>query len=86
MNLQIALLLALIAPLAASGGAGCSPPGSGVTNAAGAPRSAMANDVNGNGVADAYDIATGSLSDEDLDGIPDEAQAWSLDEVALPRG
>ena len=43
-------------------------------------------DLNGNGVADAYDIATGSLSDEDLDGIPDEAQARDEDEEGSPRG
>ena len=83
MNLQIALLLTLIAPLAASNGGGCSPSSS--RDAAGAP-SAFTSDVNGNGVADDYDIATGSLSDEDLDGIPDEAQAAKRGEEGTPRG
>lgn len=84
MNPQIALLLTLIAPLAASDGAGCGPSSSG--DAAGAPPSAFTSDVNGNGVADDYDIATGSLSDDDLDGIPDEAQAAKRGEEDAPHG
>lgn len=84
MNLQIALLLSFIAPLAASDGAGCSPSSSG--DAAGAPPSTFTSDVNGNGVADAYEIATGSLSDDDLDGIPDEAQSAKRGEEDAPRG
>ena len=45
------------------------------------------NDVNGNGIEDAYEIATGSLTDDDLDGIPDEAEAlaWDPEEEGPPR-
>lgn len=84
MNLQTTILLALFTPLAAADGAACG--SSGGATATEAPLSAVVNDVNGNGVEDGYDIATGSLSDEDLDGIPDEAQARDEDEEGSPRG
>lgn len=82
MNIQIAVLLALFAPLAAADGAACGPSRAGESTL-----HAVTNDVDGNGVEDAYDIATGSLTDDDLDGIPDEAAAlaWDLDEAGTPR-
>ena len=85
MNIQIAVLLALFAPLAAADGAACGPSGGG--SAGESTLHAVTNDVDGNGVEDAYDIATGSLTDDDLDGIPDEAAAlaWDLDEAGTPR-
>ena len=85
MNLQIAVLLALFAPLAAADGAACRPSRGG--SAGEATLHAVTTDVNGNGIEDAYDIATGDLSDENLDGIPDEAEAlaWELDEEGSPR-
>ncbi len=85
MNIQIAVLLALLVPLAAADGAACGPSGGG--SAGEATLHAVTNDVDGNGVEDAYDIATGSLTDDDLDGIPDEAEAlaWDLDEAGTPR-
>ena len=85
MNIQIAVLLALFVPLAAADGAACGPSGGG--SAGEAMLHAVTNDVDGNGVEDAYDIATGSLTDDDLDGIPDEAAAlaWDLDEAGTPR-
>ncbi|MEE2940824.1 MAG: hypothetical protein VX460_10600 [Planctomycetota bacterium] len=85
MNLRIVLFLVLVAPLAASGGASCDSPKS--ESAAKPPPAAVTNDVDGNGIEDAYDIATGSLSDEDLDGIPDEAEAlaWDPEEEGPPR-
>lgn len=86
MNIQIAVLLALFAPLAAADGAACGPSGGG--SAGEAMLHAVTNDVDGNGVEDAYDIATGSLTDDDLDGIPDEAEAldWQQGEESSPRG
>ena len=58
------LLLALAcAPLLA---ARCAP------TAAPAATSAPLYDCNGNGVEDAFDIANGTSSDLDCDGVPDE--------------
>ena len=85
MNIHIAILLALFAPLAAADGAACRPSGGG--SAGEAMIHVVTNDVDGNGVEDAYDIATGSLTDDDLDGIPDETEGleWQLDEESSPR-
>lgn len=85
MNLQIVVLLALFTPLAAADGAACGPSSGGSAGAS--TLHTATNDVNGNGIEDAYEIATGSLTDDDLDGIPDEAEAlaWDLDEAGTPR-
>ena len=58
------LLLALAcAPLLS---ARCAPP------RAAAPAAAPLYDCNGNGIEDAFDIANGTSSDLDSDGVPDE--------------
>lgn len=90
MKPQTALLLALLVPLTF----GCRTASGACEGEAQAPAAAPApaavdimSDFNGNGIEDAYEIATGSLLDENLNGIPDEAEAMFMDadEQDAPR-
>ena len=63
----VALMLCLTCP--ASSAVRTDPPG-----ALAPPLALLPHDCNGNGVEDAVDIARGTSSDADLDGVPDECQ------------
>lgn len=73
-SVHLSMLLFLLTWLPPGPAGSAAPP---TPRADGHPRAAPLHDCNGNGIEDMVDIAQGTSSDADLDGVPDECQARS---------